>query len=224
MRREFESEIAKRVAEKKGRAPQKKAGALLAVVTAFALLGGTATYALAMKPTTAGNPPMTEYVLFDRMQERYLADDGSNAALRVMNLKVKGDHEIAGDNCALQDAKFNYVLKVAIYDASIDWAGMELGRLTLPADYSIDSASVLVFDSALVQIAVDDACEYISDDSNTVKVSIPSLEDGAYGEGYTIAISVVMGTELDLSDELSGEDVVEIAWGDVATSQTVTIP
>jgi hypothetical protein len=225
MEGEYESEIAKRVAGKMNRGPSKKAGVLLSVAAAFALLSGTAAIALAMNESPTGMPPLTEYVLYDRVQDKLIADDDSTVALRVMNLKVKGDHETAGDTCTLQDAKFNYVLKATILDAGMDWAGMELGRLALPFDHVVSSAKVVVLDSLLAPVDVDAEVAFVTDDAGLVTVSIPSLADGAsYGVDYTISITIVIDTTSDLSEDLSGVTLSEVAWGDDAAAKFVTIP
>jgi len=227
MEGEYESEIAKRVAGKTGRGPSKKVGVLLSVVAAFALLSGTAAIALAMNEAPTGMPPMTEYVLYDRVQDNLTASDSdSTVALRVMNLKVKGDHETASDTCTLQDAKFNYVLKATINDAdSNEWAGMELGRLALPFDHVVSSANAVVLDSSLTPVDVDAEVAFVTDANGLVTVSIPDLADGApYGVDYTISIMIVIDTTLDLSEDLTGQELSEVAWGDDATVKDVTIP
>ncbi|HUV60934.1 MAG TPA: hypothetical protein VMW71_02045 [Thermoplasmata archaeon] len=226
MEEKLESEIAKRVAGKNGREPSKKVGVLLAVAVAFALLAGTAAYGLAAAPTITGTPPMTEYVLFDRAQDKYIADDDTTAALRVMTLKVKGDHDTAGEYCMLQDAKFNYMLRVAIYDASIDWTDMQLGELTLPVGYTVDSMNAYVFDSDLGVVNLDTTVAFMTtDESGVISVVLPTLADeAAYGEGYIVSITIVLGTTADLSDDLSGLSVTEVAWGDDTTLKSVEIP
>ena len=179
---------------------------------------------------------MTEIAIFEQeksdLSETIVTDDGEIVnvlATRTMNLKVKGDHLYAGPNCALQNAKFIYVLKADIQATSYDdgtpisWEGMELGNLVLP-----EAAGVLTMGDALVTVcdgsglAVSTATTPVAAISGTeVDVVLPELVDADYGVGYSVVMQVTIFTEADLSEDLVGETVVENAWTDVTTVEKV---
>ncbi|HUV61923.1 MAG TPA: hypothetical protein VMW71_07145, partial [Thermoplasmata archaeon] len=124
------------------------------------------------------------------------------------------------------DAKFNYMLRVAIYDASIDWTDMQLGELTLPVGYTVDSMNAYVFDSDLELVDLDTTVAFMTiDESGVISVALPTLAgDATYGEGYIVSITIVLGTTADLSDDLSGLWVYEVAWGTTMHSVMIPVP
>lgn len=250
MERKFESDLASRIVEGKTRRSTRRAAFLLAAVAVCAMLGATTLYSVAMSDDTGA--PMTEIVIFNQQKneltETFLNDEGVEEvnvlATRTMSLKVKGDHAYAGPNCVLQNAKFVYVLNVGIQEisyqdgATIAWEGMELGELTLPdvvGDLTVSASPVVtrIVDGVSEVVPTTGVCAVAA--GNVVTVSIPALLDDVDGEivtldrsyevGDSISISVNIQTLADLDTYLIGEDVTEVAWGDVETrTETIALP
>lgn len=190
------------------------------------MLSVSALYSVAMNDETGA--PVTEDIIFSAekayLTEEIINEDGETVvnllAARTMNLKVKGDHLYAGEPCPLQDAKFVYVLNVVIADSEPSWEGMALGLLTLPEIVGeVTLAATATVTRADDSTAVIDAgVAYADAVGNVVAVNIPTLSDSTYTAGDSIWISVMIQTQVDLSDELDDTSVTEVAWNDPSTA------
>ena len=105
---------------------------------------------------------------------------------------------------------------------------MTLGELTLPGIVGdvtpVATATVTRADGSSVEI--DTEVVYAIAVGSIITVNIPTLElvDGdpvAYAAGDSISISVMIQTDVALSDYVIGTTVYETAWGDSLTPTDV---
>ena len=234
MERKFESDLARRVTSPETSRRFRKTVVVMAAVAVCAMLSVSALYSVAMSGNSGA--PIVEIDIFSA-KKAYLTETDTGEygnqvenllAVRTMNLKVRGDHLFAGEDCPLHYAKFVYGLNVSISEDDASWEGRALGELKLPGIVGdvtpVATATVTRADGSSVEI--DTEVVYASAVGSIITVNIPTLElvDGdtvAYAAGDSISISVMIQTGVDLSDYVVGETVYETAWGDSLTPTDV---
>ncbi len=223
MERKFESDLARRVAGRETSRPLRKTGLVLAAVAVCVMLSVSALYSVAISEKSGA--PIIEVDIFSA-KKAYLTETDTNEvgdpvvnllAVRTMNLKVKGDHLHAEEDCPLHYAKFVYRLDVSISDDEAPWEGMTLGELTLPEaveEVALTAAATVTRGDATVDIGT---AAYAISSGNVITVSMPTLSDSTYAVGDSISIAVMIQTDVGIDEDLMGETVYETAWGDSLT-------
>ncbi len=227
MEREFESDLARRVTDRETSRPLRKTGLVLAAVAVCAMLSVSALYSVAIGDKSGA--PIVEVDIFSA-EKAYLTDTETNEdgdpvvnllAVRTMNLKVKGDHLHAEEDCPLHYAKFVYRLDVSISDDDAPWEGMTLGELTLPEaveEVTLAATATVTRGDATVDVGT---AAYAIPSGNIITVSIPTLSDSEYEAGDSISITVMIQTDVGIDEDLMDETVYETAWGDSSTPTEV---
>ena len=229
MERKFESDLARRVTGLETSRPLRKTGLVLAAVAVCAMLSVSALYSVAIGENSRA--PIVEIGIFSA-EKAYLTEADTDEAgdpvvnllaVRTMNLKVKGDHLYAAEDCPLYYAKFVYRLDVSISDDEVAWEGMILGELTLPEaveEVTLVATAMVTRGDTTVDIG---AAAYAGSSGNVITVSIPALSDSTYVVGDSISISVMIQTGVAIDGDLMGETVYETAWSDPLTEVEGTV-
>lgn len=220
LKRKFESDLARRVTGLETSRPLRKTGLVLAAVAVCAMLSVSALYSVAIGENSGA--PIVEVGIFSA-EKAYLTETDTDdpLAVRTMNLKVKGDHLYAAEDCPLYYAKFVYRLDVSISDDEVAWEGMTLGELTLPGaveEVTLVATATVTRGDTTFDVG---AAAYAGSSGNVITVSIPALSDSTYAVGDSISISVMIQTGVVIDGDLMGETVYETAWGDSLTPTEV---
>jgi hypothetical protein len=193
MKRKFESELARKVADGNSGPSNKKKGVLFAAVATCALLFGSAAFSIAMSENDNGRP-VAVLVMTDKMDElvAYPDTDLSVDVKRMMNLKAKS-FTPPGDNGCDEYTKFVYSVNVKIYDSqAYAYSGMDVGMLVIDYESLVDLTTTTTVTVNGVDLSQEeaDACASFDIGSTTTTSVVISLPIGDYADGTDVSFNV----------------------------------